>query len=280
MRFAIALAVVVGGAAMTGQAAAAAAPASVEIKDAVVQVTIVPEDRSDIRVDFLSHNPHLPLRVRPGRRTIIDGDLKPSRIRGCKGQNGDIAVRIADLGDVPMRAIPRLVIHAPRDVEVTAGGAVFGAIGRASSVTLGNAGCGDWTIANVDKDLKISLAGSGDARAGAAGTAKLRVTGSGDVATAAVRGRVDVDVAGAGNVSVLSVAGPLDVHVAGAGDVTVYGGRATTMSVGIAGSGNVTFNGVAGSLDARIAGSGDVRARQVQGSVRKSVMGSGTVTVD
>ena len=64
-------------------AAAAALPpparrsaASVEIRDAVARVTVIPEDRSDVKVEFLTTNADLPLQVRTvGGETIIDGDL-------------------------------------------------------------------------------------------------------------------------------------------------------------------------------------------------------------
>ena len=262
-----------------GSVAGGARAANVEIKDAVARVTVVPENRADIRVEVLVRNPRLPLKVREGRRMIIAGNVKPSRIRNCGGGGENATVTVAGLGDLPMAQIPYVVIHTPRNVEVTAGGAVFGAIGRAANVTLGNAGCGDWTIANIDQELKLSLAGSGDGHAGSAALAKLRIAGSGDITTGAVRGRVDIDVAGAGNVDVGAVQGPLNVHVAGSGDVTVRSGRATAMVASVAGSGNVVFKGEADTLDARITGSGDVRARRVRGAVKKAVMGSGTVVV-
>lgn len=251
-----------------------------EIKDAVAQVTIIPENRPDLRVEVISQNRRLPLKVRQLRnRTVIDGGLGGSKIRGCRGAGADVVVRVAGLGDIPLRDMPHIIVHAPRDVDASAGGAVFGSVDRARNVTLGNAGCGDWIVANVEQHLKINLAGSGDARAGTAGLATLRVAGAGDIATADVRGRLDVDVAGSGNVRVKSMAGPLDVHVAGAGDVTIQDGRASAMTVSLAGSGNVVFGGVADTLTARIAGSGDVRARQVRGQVRKTVMGSGAVRI-
>ncbi|MDB5446639.1 MAG: putative filamentous hemagglutinin/adhesin [Phenylobacterium sp.] len=275
------IALVTGAAALVaaGLAAGQAAAASVEIKDAVAQVTVIPENRSDIRVEFLTKNPRLPLQVRVGRRTVIDGGLRLNRIRGCRGSGAGVVVRVEGVGDVPMKDIPQIVLHTPRDVDVSAGGAVYGAIGRATNVNLGNAGCGDWTVANVEQELKLSQAGSGDTRAGASGSARLRVSGSGDISAAEVRGRVDVDVAGSGNVTVRSVSGPLDVHVAGSGDVTVAAGHASAMTASIAGSGNVVFHGTAETLDARIAGSGDVRAREVRGAVKKAVMGSGSVRV-
>jgi hypothetical protein len=274
------IALLVAAIAGFGRLAASAAPPAVEIKDAVAQVTVIPEERSDIRVEFVSENRRLPLKVKVGRtRTVVDGGLGSQKIRGCSGSGQSATVRVAGLGDVPLKDLPHIVVRTPRDVDVTAGGAVFGSVGRTRNLNLGAAGCGDWTVANVEQGLRISLAGSGDARAGAAGSAKLRVAGSGDISTADVRGRVDVDLAGAGDVRVKSVAGPLDVHVAGSGDVTVDGGRATPMTASVAGSGNIIFNGLAEGLQARIAGSGDVRARRVTGRVKKSVMGSGSVRI-
>jgi hypothetical protein len=266
-------------ASLAGAAAAQAAPA-VEIKDAVAQVTVIPEDRTDIRIEVVTQNRRLPLKIKETRsRTVIDGGLDGQKIRGCRGSGDEVVVRVAGVGDIALKDMPHIVVHAPRDVDASAGGAVFGVVGRARNVSLGNAGCGDWTVANVEQQLKVNLAGSGDARTGAAGAATLRVAGTGGIAAAEVRGRLDVDVAGSGNVRVRSIAGPLDVHVAGSGDVLVQSGQASAMTATIAGSGNVVFGGVAGSLTARIAGSGDVRARQVRGQIKKSVMGSGAVRV-
>lgn len=254
--------------------------ASVEIKDAVAQVTVVPENRADVKVEVVQTNPRLPLRLRTMfGRTIVDGDLRMNRIRNCRGSGDATVVRVAGVGDISAREMPRLVIHTPRNVDLTAGGAVYGSIGRAANVTLANAGCGDWSVANVDDLLKVNVAGSGNLRAGTAGQGQLRVAGSGDLRATDMRGRLDVDVAGSGNVTVASVSGPLRVHVAGSGDVKVAGGHAPAMTVSVAGSGNVNFRGVADSLEARIAGSGDVRAREVRGRVSKSVIGSGGVFV-
>lgn len=261
--------------------AAAARPApSVEIKDAAAQVTVIPEDRADIRVEFLVRNPRLPLKVKTVReRTIIEGGIAPKRIRSCRGAGPDAVVRVAGVGDLPLSALPQIVVHTPRDVDVSAGGAVFGVIGRARNAVLGAAGCGAWTVANVEGQLKVSLADAVGVRAGSAGRAKLRVAGAGGIAAGEVRGRLDVDVAGSGDVRVRSVDGPLGIHIAGSGGVKVNGGHASAMTASVAGSGGVMFGGAADSLEARIVGSGDVRARQVKGRVKKAVMGSGAVRV-
>lgn len=268
-----------GAAAAILGAAGAANAASVEVKDAVARVTVVPENRSDIKVEFLSANPRLPLTVREfAGRTIVDGDLG-HRIHNCRGSGQNVHVDVRGVGDVGWNEMPQVLIRTPREANVSAGGAVFGAVGRTANLQLANAGCGDWTVANVEGKLRLSQAGSGDARVGSAGEARVRVAGSGDVALADIRGPLEVEIAGSGDVTVASVSGSLDVHTAGSGDVKVHGGHATAMNVMIAGSGDVDFGGVADSLKARIAGSGDVHAREVRGPISKAVMGSGGVSV-
>ncbi|MGE5565515.1 MAG: GIN domain-containing protein [Parcubacteria group bacterium] len=267
-----ALAVAFGG-------AASAAP-SVEIKDAVARVVVIPEDRADVRVEFLTTNRALPLTVsKVGGRTVIDGNLRYSKIRNCSTQGGRTSVYVAGVGKVDWANMPQVVIHTPRAVNVAAGGAVFGSVGRSESLSFANAGCGDWTVGNVKGALTARQAGSGDLRTGSAGSADVRIAGSGDVNLTAIDGPLTVDVAGSGDVHASSIDGNLKTNVAGSGDVTVDSGRARDMKVSVAGSGDVNFGGVADSLEARIMGSGDVSAAKVTGSFRKSVMGSGTVRI-
>lgn len=266
-------------AAAAALSAGAAQAASVEIKDAVARVTVVPEDRSDIRVEVIRANDKLPLQVRSlGDRTIVDGDLD-RKIRNCRGSGERASVDVRGAGSFSYDEMPQVVIRTPRDVKVDAGGAVFGAVGRSATLDLDNAGCGDWTVANVQGVAKISQAGSGDTRMGSSGELRVRVAGSGDVAAAEVKGGLDISIAGSGSASVRSITGPLEVSIAGSGDVVIGGGRATTMKVSVAGSGDVDFRGTADSLRARIAGSGDVHANEVTGEVSKTIMGSGSVNV-
>jgi hypothetical protein len=262
-----------------GLGASAARAATVEIEDAVARVTVVPEARNDIRIEVVRANARLPLKVRTlGDRTILDGDLD-RRIRNCRSSGESSSVYVRDVGEVGWADMPQVVIRTPRDVRVEAGGAVFGAVGRSASLELGNSGCGDWVIANVEGAARVSQAGSGDTRMGSSGALKVRVAGSGDVAAGEVRGGLDVSIAGSGSADVRSVNGPLEVSIAGSGDVNIAGGRATTMKVSVAGSGDVNFAGAADSLRARIAGSGDVHASQVRGEISKAIMGSGSVRV-
>lgn len=259
--------------------AGAASAAEVEIKDAVARVTVIPEARSDIKVEFLTTNPQLPLEIRTmGGKTIIDGDLD-RKIRNCNSEGGQVSVRVGGVGTVRYEDMPQVVIRTPKDAQVEAGGAVFGTVGKSASLELSNAGCGDWTVANVEGRLKLNQAGSGDSRVGSAGQATLRVAGSGDIKTKDIRGALDIDIAGSGDVWSASVSGPLDVKIAGSGGVTVAGGRADAMTVSVAGSGDVSFSGTAQTLKARIAGSGDVHVKSVKGEVSKSIVGSGGVTI-
>jgi copper(I)-binding protein len=261
--------------------AGVAQAASVEVKDAVARVTVVPEDRTDIKVEIVRANSRLPIQVRTlGDRTIVDGDLDHGRrIRNCRSSGEKSSVEVREIGHVEWAEFPQIVIHTPRDVRIDADGAVFGSVGRSASLNLGNAGCGDWTVANVEGRARVSQAGSGDTRMGTTGTLKVSVAGSGDIAAADVKGGLDINIAGSGSAAVRSVNGPLEVSIAGSGDVVVGGGRATTMKVSVAGSGDVEFKGTADSLRASIAGSGDVHAEKVNGDISKMIMGSGSVRV-
>jgi len=273
------LATTLTAAAFALAAGAADAGASVEVKDAVARVTVIPEARSDIKVEVVKANPRLPIVVRTaGDRTVVDGKLNWD-VRSCRTSGGKPVVRVNGVGDVAWADMPQIVIRTPKDVSLTAGGAVFGAVGRSASLDLVNAGCGDWVVANVAGKLTFSQAGSGDSRIGAVGQAKLRSAGTGDIAIAAVRNGVTIDIAGSGDVEVGSASGPLDVKVAGSGGVGVEKGSVGAMTVSIAGSGDVSFGGVATSLKARVAGSGDVRAKTVTGPVEKHVAGSGDVRI-
>lgn len=272
-----------GAALLAGGAAQAAAP-TVEIKDAVARVTVIPEARDDVKVEIVATNASLPLTVRTmGDRTIVDGDLDSlaggDRINGCNVDNGEASVIVRGVGRVAWADMPQIVVHTPMDVRVRAGQAVFGSIGRASSVDLDHAGCGDWTVANVSGALKVDQAGSGDTRTGSAASATIRVAGSGDVAVAEIAGPLSANIAGSGDVLASSVGGDVEARIAGSGDVIIRSGKAGQVTASIAGSGDVRFGGVAGTLNAKIAGSGDVRVAQVTGAVTRAVAGSGDVSV-
>ncbi len=261
-----------------GAGAACAAP-SVEIKNAAARVVIISEVRSDVKVQLLTSNVSLPVSISDeGDRVVVDGNLR-HRIGNCHAEFGRIAVHVRGLGDVSYDNLPQIIVRVPMDADVEASGAVFGSVARTDSLVLKNAGCGDWTVANVKGHLKIEQAGSGDTHAGSAGDLIVHVAGSGDVLAKGIGGPADIDIAGSGDVIVASISGPLHANIAGSGDVKIADGRAGDMVVNIAGSGDVRFGGVADSLKASVAGSGDVDVAKVNGPVKKSIIGSGDVNI-
>lgn len=284
MRAAMILAAAASTLAMAG---AAQAEPSVVIRNAAVRVVVIPEARKDVQVIVAQSNGALPLRTwREGDRVIVDGGVG-GRMRwlalgfglGCSGRGGHVRVHVPRIGWLDGDALPRLVVRAPLNAEVAAEGAVFGSVGRSDSLTLSNAGCGDWTVANVRGPLTVNEAGSGDVRAGASGGLTVHSAGSGDVSARSVAGPMEASIAGSGDVIVARLTGALEVSIAGSGSVQIANGEVSTMTVHIAGSGGVDVAGTARSLDASIAGSGDVRVGQVLGPVSRHIMGSGSIDI-
>src|SRR5260370_327232 len=92
-----------GAALFAAGAASAASAASVEVKDAVARVTVIRENRTDVKVEVIQANPRLPIEVRSlGGETIVDGGLR-RRIHDCRGHGDNISVRVRGLGDFAWR---------------------------------------------------------------------------------------------------------------------------------------------------------------------------------
>jgi hypothetical protein len=275
MRLRFGLFAAVAGVAVAG--AAAAAP-GIEIRDAVARVTVIPEDRADVKVEMLTTNRELPLEVRQsGGATVIDGHLE-HRIGDCHTRGDHPSTYIRGVGRVDYKDMPQVVIHAPKAVAVEASGAVFGAIGRSDSLDLADSGCDAWTVADVAGDATLRESGAGAVRMGKAGRLDVRLSGAASIHATDVRA-LDAKLSGVGGVTVNSLAGPMQAHVSGVGNVKVLDGRATTVRASVSGMGGVNFGGQADSLDAQISGLGGIRVKSVTGQVMKSVSGAGHVTI-
>ncbi|WP_296817502.1 DUF2807 domain-containing protein [Brevundimonas sp.] len=269
--------------------AGAASAGEVEINDAVARVVVIPENRSDIDVSVTQGSAELPAITvrRRGDDVIVDGHLD-RRIRTCRGGEefvGDptqmprgVTVEVRGHGTIDMADAPLIIVRTPMNVEVDSDGAVWGAVGRASSVELGAGGCGDWSVGNTEGALSVAVGGSGDVRTGTARTLEVAVGGSGDVRTGAVTS-ADLAIGGSGDIRIASVSGPVEVAIGGSGNVTIDGGSAPRLEVAIAGSGEVSFAGEAGDVDATIAGSGDIRVQRVTGRVERAILGSGDIRI-
>ena len=259
--------------------ATGAQAASVEIRDAVARVTVVPQDRSDIKVEIVHAHPDLPLKVTvSGDRTLIDGDLH-RRIRDCNGMGESARIHVRGVGRVAYADMPQVVIYTPKAVDVGANGAVVGAIGRSASLDLDNSGCGNWTIADVAGEAELHQSGAGSVKMGSAGSLDLHISGAGSLRAVAVRDGMDARLSGAGGVTIGAFAGPLEAHVSGVGQIRVEEGRASRIKASVSGIGGVDFGGVAQELQASISGLGNIRVKEVTGSVTKSVSGAGRIKI-
>lgn len=294
MKPVIASAIVLAAAAMAAPAFAKPGP-EVEIRHAVARVAVIVEDRTDVAVEVEQGTSGLPaIQVsRVGNEVRIDGGLRrrgflnrSDSIRECRSgpdnaaRPGDGAsVEVRDHGRINIPDAPLIVIRTPRNVNVSASGAVFGSVGRgAASVELGSSGCGYWNVANTDGPVSLSIGGSGDIRAGSSTSLDISIGGSGSVIAGATRD-LEIAIGGSGDVAVARIDGPLDVAIGGSGDVLVRGGTSPDVSVSIAGSGDVSFAGVAGDVDVSIAGGGDVTIARATGSVSRSIVGSGDIRI-
>jgi hypothetical protein len=277
MRLAIAL--VAAAATLTVAGAASAASPSVEIRDAVARVTVIPEDRTDVKVEMLTNNAALPLQVRTsGSTTVITGDLA-HRIYDCHTRGDHPSAWVRGVGEVKYENMPQVAIHVPKAVTVASNGAVYGVVGRAASLDMENSGCSGWTVADVAGDASLRESGAGSVKMGSAGKLHLNLSGAGGVHATDVRQGLDATLSGAGSVNIDSLSGPLMARVSGVGHIKVDQGHAAAMQATISGVGSVDFGGDAQSLDAQISGFGGIRVKAVSGQVNKSISGGGHVTV-
>jgi len=274
----LAIAVVASATALVISSAAAAAP-SVQIKDAVARVTVVPEDRSDVKVEMVTTNASLPIEVKTvGSLTLISGDLA-HRIMNCQTHGEHPSAWVRGMGEVAFENMPQIVIHTPKAVVVGTGGAIYGAVGRSGSLDLENSGCSAWTIADVAGDATIRESGAGSVHMGSAGRLQAQLSGAGNLHATEVREALEATVSGAGGINVESVSGAVMARVSGVGHIKVAQGHAGAVKASVSGVGSVDFGGEAQSLDAQISGFGGVRVKSVSGQVTKSISGGGHVTV-
>jgi len=289
------LTLLLAGAAVATLGGGAASAQSVRVDNAIARVVYMPEARSDIAVEIQQGNSNLPALevVREGGNVRIDGNIyrrgPRTRALSCEGgRRGDTppsrpgegaSASVRGTGRVELSNAPLIIIRGPRDADVRTDGAVFGAIGRgAENVRLAHSGCGNWVIANVANDTKVSIGGSGDVWTGSARKLDVSIGGSGDIRSTAV-GDLSINIAGSGDVEVQRAEGDARISIAGSGDVDITDGRIGQLQVNIMGSGDVQVGGVVRDVSASIAGAGDIVIDRVTGNVSKRAVGSGDVRV-
>lgn len=261
-----------------------AAAATLEIKHAVANLVVIPEARQDIAIEMVGGDPKLSLKQSgDSDRVVLDGGIRNvqcgSQYKLAINDWNATRLQIVGVGTFNRSALPKIIARVPLNAEIKASGAVFGTVGRTESLDLELSGCGDWTVANVEKQLRLDQSGSGDARVGEIGSGKIELAGSGDISLVSAAKGLKIEIAGSGDVAARSVSGPLTIDIAGSGDVSIEGGQVDALGANIAGSGDISFGGTAATAKLNVVGSGDISLHKVTGSVNKSVMGSGDISI-
>lgn len=123
------------------------------------------------------------------------------------------------------------------------------------------AGSGIIDAPGLGKDAKVTVAGSGEIRAGSVATDSLKLT-----------------VAGSGAMTAAGAVKTLDLTIAGSGSANLAGLKADSAKVTVAGSGSTAFTSD-GEVAATIMGSGNVTVKG-RARCKVSAMGSGTLTCE
>ncbi len=105
----------------------------------------------------------------------------------------------------------------------------------------------------------------------------IKIDGSGDLETGAVKGLLDIDIHGSGDFAARAALA-LDAAIQGSGDITV-GDVGAEASTHIQGSGDIRLGDIAGPLTARIHGSGDIDAGELGKGAVTFVSGSGDISL-
>ena len=261
-----------------------AAAASLEVKHAVANLVVIPEARQNIAIEIVGGDPKLSLKQSGSSdRVVLDGGIRDvqcgSQYKLAINDWNATRLQVVGVGTFNRSALPKIIARVPLNAEIAANGTVFGTVGRTESLDLELSGCGDWTVANVEKQLRLNQSGSGDARIGEIGSGKIELAGSGDISLVSAAKGLKIAIAGSGDVAARSVSGPLDIDIAGSGDVSIEGGQVDALGANIAGSGDISFGGTAAIAKLNVVGSGDISLHKVTGSVNKSVMGSGDISI-
>ena len=262
------------------------AAARVDIANAAIQLHVIPEARTDIAMQVAPNArfPAISARVINGR-LVVDGGLR-NRVHGCGSWNlfansREQNIMIFGLGSVPQHALPTVTLRVPRDLDLTAAGAVFGDVGASAGGRLSFDGCGRMAVDASAGALDVMQNGSGDLDVASVGGAlRVRLNGSGDVRAVSAGAGVQAELVGSGNLMVASMSGPLTARLDGSGDLHV-GGTASGANLDLQGSGDVAIGAVSGPLRAHLDGSGNLGIASMTGGQADLVLnGSGDLIVN
>jgi hypothetical protein len=190
----------------------------------------------------------------------------------------------------PVSGALRVALQGSGDIDVANAGALTADLagsgnvraGDAGTATLNLAGSGNLRVRNVRRNLRASLAGSGDidvARVDG-GDTELNLAGSGNIEIGPVEGDLRARLNNSGNITIASLqGGDAELELSGSGNISVRAGAAATVSARLSGSGNLTFNGQAENATAELNGSGNLRIAHAEHITRLRESGSGSIHI-
>lgn len=253
---------------------------SVDIVHTAANVTVIPEDRTNIDVAITAGGRIAAPQARmTAEGLVIDGGLG-NRFRGCNtGMTGQTVVRIRGIGNVPRSELPRITLRVPRSLDLSAAGAVYTEIGASNGGEVVVSGCGDTNIAATGGALTVTLNGSGDVDvADVRGALSAVVNGSGSLEVERASGEARLRLNGSGDLRVGDVDGALDAVLAGSGSLRARDARGARLALN--GSGSINAGAIRGALDADLTGSGSLRIAFVEGeSADLNLTSSGSLVV-
>ncbi len=266
---------------------------NLELRDFIGTVLVEPGETDEVVVVMTGDPEKLEeIELREGNNLlIVDGQkgrgalrdfrrwFDPRPVEGRLDNYPVVSIVVPEGGAVEIADMIGALRIGDTQGDVTLEGvSVDASVGRVATARVAVSGSGDVVMSTVTEDLDAAIAGSGSVKAEEIGGAvRVSIAGSGDVGVKTIGAGLSVSVSGSGEVIVGTVDGPVRVAINGSGDVTIGDGRADPLKVSINGSGDLHLGGTA--VDPRIAvsGSGDVHIGQLEGELKSS--GNGEISI-
>lgn len=174
---------------------------------------------------------------------------------------------------------PTIIITAPENTHLIIDEAIiFGDVGNIGSADIQIRSCGDLEFANINGQVDLRIAGSGDVSMGNGGVGDISIAGSGDF-TALNMDSVKIAIAGSGDVQVADISGSARATIAGSGD-TEFGSVGGDFHYRGAGSGDLDVGNIDGNAEISTGGSGNVEIGRIEGDLSYTSGGSGGLDAD
>ncbi len=278
-----------------------------QLKNLRANVEIIPENRSDVRVDvdMNGSSDKAPEITCSGATLVVAGTLPTGRKTFRVSFNLDRRMDIDKSRQMSRThrdhpaGLPNLVIHTPMKVSLKSSAYVFGHIGPSQSVRIDDSGEGEWRIDAVSQDASVNGGGATDFYMSNSGSANIDLLGtgnvtlgdtqtiwssqwgSGDVTVNKVVRDADIELSGIGDFKARNVSGKMRVLIDDAGGVAVQDGDVDVLRVRtLDGIGAVRFGGTVKDADINIGTSTKVSIHKLTGSLKKTTRQAASVEIE